>query len=88
MACALRHIKQQQFRGEKGPCGLVRDVAPNRQLFWTSGLPNSLALRYEQQHDAADRAGDADDQLGTHILLPQEGTAQQQGHQRIAGDQR
>ena len=53
-----------------------------------SGLLNSLALGYEQQHDAADRAGDAGDQLGTHILLSQESAAQQQGHQRVAGDQR
>jgi hypothetical protein len=30
----------------------------------------ALLLRHEQQHDAADRAGDAGDQLGTHIFLP------------------
>ena len=61
----------------------------------TVSLPRSsetenmaLLLRHEQQHDAADRASDAGDQLGTHIFLPEERAAQQQGHQRVAGDER
>jgi hypothetical protein len=29
------------------------------------GIPNALALRHEQQYDAADRGGDAGDQLAT-----------------------
>jgi hypothetical protein len=45
---------------------------------WHTKLP---CLRHERQHDAADRAGDAADQLGTHIFIPQERAAQQQGHQ-------
>src|ERR1700746_1958572 len=49
---------------------------------------SDCSLRHEQQHDTADRASDAGDQLGTYIFLAQEHAAQQQGHQRVAGDDR
>ena len=52
------------------------------------GIPNALALRHEQQYDAADRGGDAGNQLATYSFLLQKRTAQEQGHQRVADDER
>jgi hypothetical protein len=48
---------------------------------------NLRCLRHEQQHDAADHAGDTSDQLGTDIFLHQKCAAQQQGHQGVTGDE-
>jgi hypothetical protein len=43
----------------------------------TGGIPNALTLRHEQQYDAADRGGDAGDQLATYSFLLQKRTAQE-----------
>ena len=52
------------------------------------GIPKALALRHEQQYAAANRGGDAGDQLATYSFLLQKRTAREQGHQRVAGDER
>jgi hypothetical protein len=56
-------------RPEQRPHNLVFNAAAEAASVkhWYTELP---CLRHEQQHDAADRAGDAADQLWTHIFLP------------------